>query len=237
MNESATRPYVETFDDGPGGWAAWLRQKVNVPLEITDGVARFALPIGVDVYHAPHYLSLLTYLHTRDDRVTDLGRPNRFVDEGFSRNLTDVTVTIRVRGEVQLRGAQLTVLVQADTNGTRPNYLLVGQHFTVSPEWSTQQVNLVADPAQWLCLMPRHDRADTYGWGPIADVLADVNVDMILVLHPLVVVPEEPTDEVHRLRAQEDYQLDERHLPQGWIEIDEIRFDYPDRTRSGEPQE
>ena len=219
--------YVEDFDDGAGGWVGWRRQGVNVPLDVKDGVARIQGPFGVDTYHAPHYLSLVAYLHTREGLGLDLGRPNRFLDGGFSRDLTNATLGLRIRGDVHLRGARLTVLVQADTNGTRPNHILVGQQIEVTPEWSEQQVHLVPDPAQWLCLLSRHDMTETYGWGPIGDVLADVNVDVILVLHPLTIVPLEPTDEIHRQRAQQDYQIDERYLPHGVIEIDRISIDYP----------
>lgn len=226
---STTAGYVQNFADGPGGWVGWRRQGVNVPLEIRGGAARFEGPYGVDTYHAPHYLSLVTYLHTREALGLDLGRPNTFVSGGFSRDLRNATVTLRVRGNLRQRGAELTLLVQADTGGTRPNYILVGQHFTITPDWSDQQVTLPPDPSQWLCLLPRHDRADIYGWAPIGDVLADVNVDLIVALHPLTVVPATPTDEVHRLRADEDYPLDERHLPHGVIEIAEIRIDYPVR--------
>src|SRR5690606_32745310 len=76
--------YVEDFDDGAGGWVGWRRQGVNVPLDVKDGVARIQGPFGVDTYHAPHYLSLVAYLHTREGLGLDLGRPNRFLDGGFS---------------------------------------------------------------------------------------------------------------------------------------------------------
>jgi hypothetical protein len=226
MTEGRREPYIETFDNGPGGWCGWRRQSENMLLPITDGVMAARGPWGVDAYHAPNYLTLITYLHTRAGLGLPIGRPNRFVDGGFSRDLTNATITARLRGQMHMRGAQLTILAQADVADTRANFILIGQHFDITDDWTEQSVTLVPDRNQWQCVGVRHD-IDHYGFGDIVEALTDVNVDLIFVLYPVTVVPLEPTDDIHRLRPGSDYPIDERHLPHGEIQFDTIRIDYP----------
>jgi hypothetical protein len=220
--------YEETFDDGPGGWCAWLRHGVNAPLEIKDGVVTVRTPLGVDSHHAPNYLSLLAYLYTMRGMGGPLGEPNRFVDGGFSRDLTNATMTVRMRGDMRLRGTEVVLLAQADVPGTRANFVLFAQPFHVTPDWSDQSMVLAPDRNQWRCVGTRHDMAHQYGYGDIVEALKDVNVDLILVLYPVTIVPLEPTDDIHSTRPLIDYPIDERYLPSGEIQIDTIRIEYPD---------
>ena len=101
------RIYTETFDDGPGGWIADLRS----PLPVWDGVAHCYSPWSVDANHAPPgagYLHLLMYLITHADALgsvdAELRRNNRFVADGYSTDLTDAKITIRLRGTMDLAG-------------------------------------------------------------------------------------------------------------------------------------
>ncbi|MDQ6524493.1 hypothetical protein RB608_12820 [Nocardioides sp. LHD-245] len=222
--------YVEDFSSGVGGWGGWRRQGEHVPLAVEDGVLVIEGPWGVDAYHAPPgggYLALLTYLHTDDRFVPDFARPNRFIEGRHSTDLRGARLSVRLRGHLRLRGAELVVLVQSEIDGVVANWVLVDQPIGVAADWAEQTVQLDPDPARWRCLGTRHDIAD-YGYAPIEDVLADVNLDLILVLYPLTVVPREPTDDIHRLRPEIDYAIDEAHLPDGRVEISSIRIDYPE---------
>lgn len=226
-------PYIETFDDGPGGWTAWGTGSHRP--EIRDGVLITRGPWRVDPNHsAPGagYLHLLTYLYTHPRYFTqefaDQVGPNRFLAGGKDRDLTNARFTVRLRGNVDLQGAQLTLWVQADIGTIRPNFALTGQSLTVTPDWSEQTLLLSDDPAQWTCAGGRHDRLDLYGMGDIREALRDVNCDLILVLFPLNVVPlNVPLEDRDRLRTHTDYEPDYRYLPSGVIEFDTIRIDYP----------
>ena len=60
------------------------------------------------------------------------------------------------------------------------------------------------DPKQWTCLGGRESQKNHYGCDDIETVLKDVNVDLMLVLFPLNVVPVNPVAEPHKLRAGQD---------------------------------
>lgn len=135
-------------------------------------------------------------------------------------------MTVRLRGNVELRGAEMMLLVQADVPGTRTNFVLTGQPFKVTTNWSEQTIILIPDPTQWVCLGARHDETDFYGYGNIADVLQDVNMDIIFVLFPLQIVPVGPVTDIHKLRPHRDYEVDWHYLPQGEFEIDTVRIEY-----------
>jgi hypothetical protein len=224
--------YEETFDDGCGGWYAWKPNGSLVP-EVRDGVYHERSPWWVDSNHAPPagagYLHLLAILWTQADQVPEHRWPNRFIEGGYSRDLTDALVTLRVRGDLRLGDARLSVLVQARLPDTTANFVLVGQTFEVTPEWAERQVVLRSDPSDWLCLGARADLSHLYGCGEIADVLCDVNLDLILVLFPLPVRPVAPLAEViHGVRRQSAFDVDWTALPEGWVEIDTIRVEYPE---------
>ena len=243
--------YIETFDDGPGGWVADLRS----PLPVWDGVAYCHSPWSVDANHAPPgagYLHLLMYLFTqppdpRSSARAELGGVNRFAERGYSTNLTDAKVTVRLRGDLALAGplcndhtparqpdlgsVQLLLLVQSRIDGPPPtsaNFVLTGQPFEITPDWSEQTVQLVPDPKLWTCLGARHDLIDTYGYGDIAEVLQDVNVDIIFVLFPLTVVPIGEVDNIDRQWAAKDYKIDMQYLPKGLVMFDTVQIEYAD---------
>jgi hypothetical protein len=247
-------PYVETFDDGSGGWFTWKpapempspSDESSIPPEIRDGVLVTRSPWWVDSNHAPPgagYLHLLAYLLTNGAHIPPKGWPNRFVEGGYSRDLRDAVLNVRLRGEVTLRGAELVLLAQATLPKTTANLVLTGQPIPIEPAWADRTITLSPDPDQWTCLGARHDLGAYYGCAEPEDVLRDVNVDLILVLFPLQIVPTEPVADIHlgrphRRVTQEalrsgtrprdpGYDVDWAFLPDGWVEIDTVRIDYP----------
>ena len=228
-----TRTYVETFDSGPGGWIGWHSNALGAqPLELVDGAVVSRSPWWIDYNHAPPgggYLHLLFVLYTRlnAERYEPIGGPNRFVRGGFPTDFTDAKLTARLKTTLEARGAQLVLLAQARVGHTYVNYVLMGQPFATTHDWSEQTIELVPDPRQWKCLGTRHGRADSYGSGEIADVLRDLNNDIIFVLHPLDVVAAEPVDgNPHLLKAGEDYKVDLSRLPEGTVMLDEVRIEF-----------
>lgn len=230
--------YIETFDDGPGGFMQCIGNGddgVRRP-EIVDGAIISRSPWWVDYNHAPPgvgYLHLLPALHTRQSpgfpqTFIEAGGENRFIKGGFPTDFTNARLTLRLRGEVDMRGAQMLFLAQARVGDHVVGHLLTGQPFEVTPDWSTQTVHLTPEASQWTCLGVRHDRTETYGWGDVAPVLRDLNVDFMFVLHPLDVVPTDPIADPHLLKAGEEYSVDRSLLPQGYIAIDEIRIEFAD---------
>ena len=243
------RVYTETFDEGAGGWIANLRS----PLPIWDGVAFCNGPWSVDANHAPPgagYLHVMMYLLTTPELVqsTDgqVGGRNRFVEEGYSRDLTNARVTIRCRGAIDLTGplcnnhrqepdptaggVQMLFLVQAKTEdaSTTTNFVLTGQPLAITPDWSEQTIELVPDPEQWTCLGARHDLTEVYGNGDIGEVLRDVNHDIIFILFPLNVVPVGEVEDLHRQWAAIDYKVDVEFLPKGLVMFDRVQIEYPE---------
>lgn len=77
-----------------------------------------------------------------------------------------------------------------------------------------------------MCLGARHDLTDVYGYGDIAEVLRDVNVDIIFVLFPLNIVPIEKVENIHRQWAAKDYKVDMEFLPKGLVMFDTVQIEY-----------
>ena len=231
--------YVETFDDGPGGWLGWAGHTVhNQPLEIEDGVAISRSPWDVDSNHAPPgpgYFHLLYFLHTTDQNWSALSDedkengPNRFIEGGFPTDFTDAKVTVRLKGEVESKGAKLLLVAQGDVGDRTINYILTGQPLEITTDWSEQTLTLAPDLRQWTCIGARHDLLHFYGWGDIADVLRDLNVDIVFVFFMPDVVPLPSIDgDHHRLRPQIDYPIDESKLSEGYVMLDEVRIEFAD---------
>jgi hypothetical protein len=227
--------YVEAFDDGPGGWYGWISNASGPkPLEIRDSCAVSRSPWWIDYNHAPPgagYLHLLYMLNTGGkpgEHQREVEGVNRFTKGGFPRDFANSRLTLRSRGELEDKGARLVLLCQAVQGGICSGWLLTGQPFGVTPDWSEQTATLVLDPEQWTCLGSRHDRTDSYGVLPLPVVLGDVNTDILLVLHPLEIAPMGPlAGDPHRLRPERDYPVWRSRLPEGYVLLDEVRIDYP----------
>jgi hypothetical protein len=228
--------YVETFDDGPGGWFGWISNALGPkPLEIRGSSAVSRSPWWIDYNHAPPgagYLHLLYMLFTRGplgEHYREVGGPNGFIDGGYPTDLTNARVSLRLRGELGARGSQLMLLCQGTHDGVCSGWLLTGQPFEVSPDWSDQSVTAVPDESQWTCLGARHDRTDFYGRVPLETVLRDVNNDLLLVLYPLDIAPMGPLEgDPHLLRPEKDYPVWRSRLPEGYVLLDEVRIDFED---------
>ena len=222
----AGRIYHENFDNGAGGWIAWLGQNRPTVAEIEDGALISRSPWGIDSNHAEPgagYLNLLFILFTRPQPnpgplYAPLMKNNRFIEEEYPTDFRNAKITARLKGEVELKGAQLLLHCQATVGTIAINYVLTGQPFQVTPEWSEQTITLTTDPAQWLCLGARHDMHDVYGCDDIEVVLRDINLDIILLLHPINVVPATPeANGPHYRRPEVDYAVDTSLLPTGYV--------------------
>jgi hypothetical protein len=152
---------------------------------------------------------------------------NRFARDRYPTNFANARITLRLRGEVEAKGARLLLLCQAVQDGICSGWLLSSQPFAITPDWSIQSVTTAPDPAQWTCLGARHDRADYYGEIPLETVLRDVNADILLVLHPLTIEPMEPiAGDPHRLRPERDYPVWRSRLPEGYVLLDEVQIEF-----------
>ena len=227
------RTYYESFDNGCGGWLSDRGYR----LTIWDGVAHCFGPWYLDSWHAPPgagYLHLVMWIHTHPDQLREYypGYPgNRFVEQNQSTDLTNARLTVRLRGNMDMQGSQLLILAQAiQAEQMRANYVLTAQSFEVTPQWSEQTVVLTPDENQWVCMGARHDRkkyGPEYGCSSIAEVLQNVDVDIIFVLFPLNVVPVEDIPYKHRLRPCVDYHVKQKYLPKGLIMFDWVKIEYP----------
>ncbi len=224
--------YIETFDEGPGGWYADRRYA----LPVWDGVAYCHSPWFLDANHAPPgagYLHMLMWLYTHKRWYELEDRPplpyvgNRFLDEGHPTDFTDARLTLRLRGQLDLKGSRLLLLVISQIRGKMVNQALHDQPFRVREDWSEQSVTLTPDPDMWTCLGGRHDLLDTRGCADIEEVLADVNVNILLILFPLqIAAAGAGVEDLHLLRAGADYLVDEDRLPKGLVMIDTVRIDF-----------
>lgn len=236
------KTYLETFDGDAGGWFGWLGGGGPIlRLGQWNGAVVTRSPWGVDFNHGPPgagYLHLLMCFITAPadkanfDWTLPYGGVNRFVRDGYSRDFTNVRMTFRVRGNLEKRGAELMLLIQTDVGPVRTNWVLDKQPIAVNKEWTDTTLTLAPDDKQWTCLGTRGPGADCdhYGFAPIADALRDVNVNMILGLFPLNMVPMQPQKEgdLHRLRAGRDYSVDRTALPAGDVWLDTVKFEYPE---------
>ena len=228
--------YIETFDDDPGGWFGWISNAAGPrPLEIADGAATSRSPWWIDYNHAPPgagYMHLLYMLFTAGkagEHHHEVAGPNRYIAGGFGTDFTNAKITLRLKGELVQNGTQLYLLCQGTHDGICTGWILTGQPFEVTADWSEQTIHCRPDEDQWTCLGCRHDRADYYGRTPLKSVLADVNTDILLVLFPLDVAPMGPiAGDPHQLRPERDYPVWRSRLPEGYVTLDEIRIEFPE---------
>ena len=234
--------YFESFDHGSGGWGKGRRY----PLTIFDGVAYTYGPWWVDANHAPPgagYLNILLWIYTNRKVMEDsvgwfkskgFGLPhksvseNRFITNNQSTDFTNARLTVRMRGDIDLKGTNLYLHLQGSNGKTTANYILKGQPLTVNRDWTEQTVTLTPDPDQWLCIGARHDMTDEYGCFPIDELLSDVSVNIIFVLFPVNVVPVENIPDKHKLRAVADYHVNQEFLPKGVVMCDWVKIEYPE---------
>ena len=175
-----------------------------------------------------HLLFMLDTDRAPSERHQAIAGENHFVQQGCSTNFTDARLTLRLKGELIPNGAQLLLLCQGVHDDLCSGWLLTGQPFTVTDDWSESTVHACPDADQWTCLGSRHDRTATYGFRPLETVLADVNTDILLVLFPLDISPMGPlAGDPHSLRPEEDYPVWRSKLPEGYVALDEVRIEFP----------
>lgn len=226
--------YRETFDAGPAGWWGWESNALGPRrLEWTPGTLTSRSPWWIDYNHAPPgagYLHILFASYTRgalSERYLEVGGRSTLIDGGFPLDYRGARVTLRLKGELEARGAQLVFLAQASVDGLTSGWLCTGSPFAVTSQWSEPSAVLDPDPALWRCLGSRHDRTETYGVRPLERVLADVNADILFVLYPLQVDPMGPlAGDPHRLRPERDYPVWRSHLPEGYVVLDTIQIEF-----------
>ena len=230
--------YSETFENGPGGWYGWISNFGGPKqLELGDGTVTSRSPWWIDYNHAPPgagYLHMLASLSTsgpQTEAIRETGGRNRFIADAYPLDFMDAVMTVRLKGELRGRGAEVLLLVQGVVDGICSGWLLSGQPIRVTPDWSEETVTLAPDPAQWTALGSRHDRTDMYGVKPLERVLADVNTNIMLVLFPLTVTPMGPiAGDPHLLRPERDYPVWRSELPEGYITVAAVRIRFADGT-------
>jgi hypothetical protein len=237
LSASGPKEYCETFDNDPGGWFGVIsNQQPVTSLEIEDGAVVSRSPWWVDYNHAPPgggYLHLIMALMTSRAAKTfklveEAVGENRFVRAGFPTDFTDVKLTIRIKGELELRGAKVCLLIQGTAGKMCSGWVLTGQPIKLNKDWSEQIITAVGDPKQWTPLGSRHDRTETYGTIPLKTILGNVNTNIYIVLFPLNITPKGVLEgDPHKLRAGFDYLLDQSKLPEGYVMIDSIKIEFP----------
>lgn len=234
------RRYTETFDTESNGWLLWLAGGGGpLPSMIRNGALVSRSPWGVDFNHAKPgagYLHLLFCLPMmRPDkypyeRLEPFCGKNRFVTENYPTNLTNARITTRLRGDIDLKGSQLTLLVQSDVGSIRTNWALHQQPIPISRRYREHTITVTPDESQWTYLGTRGKGADcdNYGYAPIADAIKDVNVNIVLGLFPLDVQPLHNTDaDKDELRAGKDYAVNRLLLPEGDVYLDTVTIEWP----------
>jgi hypothetical protein len=226
--------YIESSDDGPGGWYGWISNAAGpARLDIKDSCALTRSPWWIDYNHAPPglgYLHLLYMLNTAgraSEHQRETEGENRFIEGGFPTDFRNAEMSFRLRGEIEAKGASLHLLCQGSQNGLTSGWLLTGQSIDITADWSVQRLRLSPDASQWQCLGVRHDRQGYYGELPLETILSDVNMDILLVLHPLDIEPMGPIDgDRHHLRPEKDYPVWRSRLPEGYVLLDEVRISF-----------
>jgi hypothetical protein len=227
--------YVEDFDDGPGGWMRVIDNHSPIgALPVRDGVVRCQGPWWVDYNHAPPgggYLQLLMCLITKGaagESTREAAGENRFVKGGYPTDFTNARILLKLRGEMEAAGTRLSVLLQGSVDGLCSGWVLTGQSFEITEDWSEQVVTCAPLASQWTSIGSRHDRTDTYGEKPLAAVLANVNVNMHLIMFPVQPRPMGRIDgDPHLLRAGRDYPIWPSSVAQGYVEIDRVAIAFP----------
>ncbi len=229
------KTYIETFDDGPGGWFGWIdNARGPKSLDRGESTVTSRSPWWIDYNHAPPgagYMHLLFMLLTSGhpgENQREVSGDNHFTKGGFGTDFTNAELTFRLEGELRALDTQLYLLAQGVRNGVCTGWILTGQPIKVTPEWSEQRITAVPDESEWTCLGSRHDRSDSYGRTPLKTVLSDVNVDILLVLYPLDIAPMGPINgDPHLLRPEKDYPVWRGKLPEGYVTLDEVRIRFP----------
>ena len=228
------KKYVETFDNDPGGWYAYINNaKGPKMLEHRPGTVTSRSPWWIDYNHAPPgagYIHMLFCAETAgpiSEHYREVGGQNRFISQGCGTNFVNAKFSVCLKGELEQQGANLVLLLQSKVGPIITPWALTSQPFAVTRDWSEQTITCVPDADQWTCLMSRHDRQDFYGYADLAEALGNVNTNMMLILLPLTVEPMGPIDgDMHQLRPEKDYPVWRSRLPEGYVTLDTVEIDF-----------
>ncbi|OHB55218.1 MAG: hypothetical protein A2Y12_09350 [Planctomycetes bacterium GWF2_42_9] len=227
--------YVEHFENGSGGWFGLDKHKGMYRPLTKNSVMCCIGPWGLDYDHAPPgagYLQRIMGIYLKGpltESVREMGGTNRFIEGGFSANLTNARLTFRLKGSIEFQGANLFLLVQGIHRGICSGWILTGQPIAITGDWSDQSVTVALEPGQWKCLGSRHDRMDYYGVVDIKTILSGAKcLNIHLGLFPICVMPKGPiNDDMHLLRAGKDYPVWHTKLPDGYVMVDKVIIEYP----------
>src|SRR6266851_3617870 len=220
-----SQDYLEDFNNGPAGWWGWHGNSTGLKaLEVGNSSLISRSPWWIDYNHAPPgagYLHMVFCLCTKGpfgESMKEVAGENRFVKAGMPRNFTGARLTFRLKSELETRGANLVLLVQATVGSLTSGWALIGQPLKVGKQWSDQTIIASPEPDQWVCIGSRHDRQDYYGYIELQKVLSDVNCNIMLILFPLDVLPMGPiAGDKHILRPGKDYPVWTSKLPEGYV--------------------
>jgi hypothetical protein len=213
--------FFENFINNDMGWIYYSPDGKVRPLPICDGILYCYSPWWVDYNHAPPgagYLHIMMGLHTNAS--------GKWEQRKLPRDFTNAKVTVRLRGDVDLKGSQLVFHCQANNGKTTANFVLKSQPLQITHDWSEQAITLVPDPNQWTCLGSRRDRMDFYGCYDIRDALKNMNVDFIFMLFPLNIEPVENILDKHAIQAGYRYHVKQELLPSGVLMFDWIKIEF-----------
>ena len=227
--------YTENFATDPGGWWGWESNSAGPrALDHRPGSLTSRSPWWIDYNHAPPgagYLHMLYCTFTRGalgEYYREVGGPHRLLDGQFPTDYTNAKLTVRMQGEINMQGAQLVLLIQANADDTTSAWVLTGQPLSVTHDWSEQSITCTTDPAQWTAMGARHDRQDYYGVVELAKVLSNVNIDIMLILFPLEIAPMGiVAGDPDILRPEKDYPVWRSLLPEGYVTLDRIDIEFP----------
>lgn len=230
------KTYLEEFDDGAGGWIKVVDNwHVPAPLPVKSGAIWCYSPWWVDYNHAPPgggYLQLLMCLNTRGpvgEVAREVGGTNRFVADNFPTDFTHATVKVRAKGELELAGTNVHLLIQGTQDGICSGWVLSAQPVRIEKDYTETTLKLDPDPRQWSSLGSRHDRRETYGAKPLEKVLANVNVNIYFLMFPVKPRPMGPIQgDPHILRAGRDYPIWPSSIAQGYVAFDRVQIDFQD---------
>ena len=150
------KEYVETFEDGPGGWYAWISNfEGPKSLAYEKSIVTARSPWWIDYNHAPpgvgymHMLACLSTYGPETEAIKEAGGPSRFIAGGYPTDFKNAKMTVRLKGELLKHDAELVVLVQGGVEGICSGWLLTGQPLQVSEQWAEQTLTFVSDTSQW----------------------------------------------------------------------------------------
>ncbi|MBM3932923.1 MAG: hypothetical protein FJ319_01250 [SAR202 cluster bacterium] len=247
------RTYVETFDNGPGGWATYERHTVLRALEHRNGVVTNRSPFMLDSNHAypgGGYFLIVAFLMTLpspgfDSEIEAVAGTNAFLEGGYPADFTNARVTVRLKGEGDTKGARLVLHTAAEVGDLIVPAQLVGQPIEITRTWSEQTVTMAPEQSQWNMMGGNWSKGKRYRFGTINEVLPQVK-NLIFVLSDIDVVPAAPMkvdsakitfgepaqippglEPRYILRAGRDYPVDWTLLPSGSIAIDTVKIEFP----------